>query len=62
MSFKKLYLIQNRENRQYFAGFSGSLATWATMIENAHPYYSQKDATEDYEKLKALGFDVLVEG
>ena len=62
MSLIKVYLILNRENKQYFAGFSNGKPTWALEIESAHPYYEQDKADEDYEELREQGFDVMVEG
>lgn len=62
MSVKKVYLIFDRENKKYFAGFSSGSPTWANQIEAAHPYYEQSQADDDYEKLRELGFDVMVEG
>ncbi len=61
MTLKKVYLIFDREHKQYFAGFSNDAPTWSIGIEAAHPYYDQKSADEDYEEIKKLGFDVMVE-
>ncbi len=57
---QKLYVIVNRETRQYFTGFSKGEPTWAEKIENAIPYAEQGDADEDYESLRGLGLDVMV--
>lgn len=57
---RRIYTIYDRENKQYFAGFSKGEPTWAKNIENAHPYYTQEEADEEYEQVKELGFDVEV--
>lgn len=65
MPYKKALFIYSYDDRQYFAGWENGRLNhplWSGEIDLAHVYTSQKQADDDYEILKRLGFDVEVRG
>lgn len=61
MTYRKIFVLYDRESNLYFAGFVKDRETWSKHIEAAHPYDSQKEADTDYEELRKLGYDVMVQ-
>jgi hypothetical protein len=62
MPYKKMLLIYDREGRRYFAGWEGEFPIWSDEIDLARVQSDQKEADNNYEMLRALGYDVKVQG
>lgn len=61
MAKKNMILIYDRDRKRYFIGWSGERPMWSDEISQQNIYSSQKQADDDYELLKQLGFNVEVQ-
>jgi len=57
---KTMILIYDRDGKRYFSGWSGECPVWSDEISRQNIYSSQKQADDDYELLRELGFNVEV--
>lgn len=58
---RQVYLIYNREEKRYYAGTDGDdLPIWSDEVDLARIYTVPKDADDQYEILRQLGYDVEV--
>lgn len=55
-----MIVIYDRDNDRYFIGWNGESPLWSDDISKRADQSSQKQADDNYELLKQLGFNVEI--